>query len=94
MNLGIALLLFGLLLGQAAHAGEKENRRPRWVIMATIIDLTTNHRVAQSQLEGRALEFDTPDQCMSIVARVHTVADHNLATVLTCRKVESKDIEL
>ena len=39
----LTALLYGLLVGQAADAQEGSNQYPRWVIVATIIELHCRH---------------------------------------------------
>jgi hypothetical protein len=81
------VFLFGLLLGQCAHAEKADVQRPHWVIIATFIDRTTGEKLAQNQLRSPGLEFADAVTCKSIVDRIHPVARENVATVLTCQKV-------
>jgi hypothetical protein len=88
MKVATALVfLFGLLVGQCAHAEKADGQRPHWVIVATFIDRTTGKKLAQNQLRSPGLEFADAVTCKSIVDRIHPVARENVATVLTCRKV-------
>jgi hypothetical protein len=88
MKVATALVfLFGLLVGQCAHAQKADVQRPHWVIIATFIDRTTGKKLAQSQLRGSELQFADAVTCKSIVDRIHPTESDQVATVLTCRKV-------
>jgi hypothetical protein len=46
--MAIALvLLWGLLVSQCGHAEEAKSPGPQWVIVVTIIDLTTGERLKE-----------------------------------------------
>ena len=81
------VLLFGFLVSQCAHAEESNLLRPRWVIIATIIDRTTGEQLGQTKLGNSGLVFDDPAQCKSIIRKVHPITSVNVTAVLTCLKV-------
>jgi hypothetical protein len=88
MKVATALvLLFGVLVGQCAHAEQADIQRPHWVIVATFIDRTTGKKLAQNQLRDPQLEFADAVTCKSIVDRVRPAVSGAVVTVLTCRKV-------
>ena len=80
------LLSFGLLLGQDVHA-EQGVQRARWVIIATLTDRTTGAPIKEVEL-GPELEFADPVECKAVVDKVKPVQTDQIATVLTCRRIE------
>jgi hypothetical protein len=62
-------------------------RRPHWVIILTVTDLTTGAHFEKRELDA-SLQFDDPVQCRSIVAKVGLIpATEHYAGALRCRKV-------
>jgi hypothetical protein len=86
------VLLCGSLISMCAQADDAKGTRPRWVIILTVTDTTTGTRVEQDL--DPELEFDDPVKCDSILARVRPIPmSGNLASALTCRKVEREDVD-
>jgi hypothetical protein len=82
------VLLCGSLVSTCAHADDAKVTQPHWAIFLTITDLTTGAQLVQDELDSR-LEFDDPNKCKSIVARVGPIpTSGDFAAALTCRKVE------
>ena len=83
----VFVLLFGLLIGQCAHAEGPRVQRSHWVIIATIIDRTTGQQIKQGRLEGSDLEFEDKTSCQSILDKVAPIPSDFFKVVLTCHKV-------
>ena len=95
MNKALALvLLLGVLLSVCSHAGAAEIVHPRWVIVLTVTDLTTGTKLEQRELDPR-LQFDDLGHCKSVVAKAGPIpsSDH-FGAVITCLKVQRKEVTL
>jgi hypothetical protein len=86
MKMAMALVLFGLLVGQFAQAEEPDPQRPHWIIVVTVVDRDTGQPLQQSKLGGPELEFESAAHCKSILEKIEPFKSEQLATVLTCRK--------
>jgi hypothetical protein len=75
------------MLCQYTQGNEVQVARPRWVIIATIIDQVTGERVKQQRLPGTELQFDDAASCKAVLDEVSPVHDERLVVELTCRKV-------
>jgi hypothetical protein len=80
-------LLCGLLVDQGVNAREPKIQRPHWIIIATIIDWSTDEQLKHGKLPGPELVFDDPRECKSIVDAVHLIPNEHVDVVLTCQKV-------
>jgi hypothetical protein len=97
MKVATALILvWGLLVNESAHAEKPKIPRPRWVTVATVIDMITGERLGELELAGSAeREFDDPIQCGSAARKVGPLfANNHTAVVLTCRKVGPPEVNL
>jgi hypothetical protein len=83
----VLVVLSGLLAAQFARAEEPDDQRPRWAIVATIVDRTTGQPLQQVVLGGPELEFEDASQCTSILNRIHPVLPEGLSIILTCREL-------
>lgn len=83
----VLVVLSGLLAAQFACVEEPDGRRPRWVIVATIVDRTTSQPLQQVVLGGPELEFEDAPHCTSILNRIHPVVPEGVSIILTCRKL-------
>jgi hypothetical protein len=84
-------LLCGLLAGQPVAEAPKIER-PHWVIVATVIDLSTGAALRQSVIEGAGMKFDDPGECESILHKVPTVLTDRVAVILTCARVGPDEV--
>ena len=81
-----ALLLYAFSVPQYVRAEEPDISRPRWVIIATVIDKTTGNPILQTELNGKELMFDSAAKCNYILQRIHPVSDEHLTVILRCLK--------
>ena len=83
----VLVVLSGLLAAQFARVQEPDGQRPRWVIVATIVDRTTGQPLQQVVFGGPELEFEDAPHCTSILNRIHPVVPEDVSIILTCRKL-------
>jgi len=88
------VVLSGFLAGQVAHAEQPDSPRPRWIIVATIIDRTTGQQLGQSKLGGPELEFEDAARCKSMLEKLHPVENEHVGAVLTCEKLPGRAVTL
>jgi len=82
-----SVLALGLLLSMCTHARAAQVVRSRWVIVLTLIDLSTGKKLEERKLDPR-LQFDDLRECKSVLSLVGPIASSNhFGAVLTCRKV-------
>jgi hypothetical protein len=86
-----AWVLCAFAVGQYVPAEEPDTPRPRWVIIATVIERSTGKPIAQTQLAGRELEFDSAAQCNFILQKIRPVADERVAVILKCSQVAAAE---
>jgi hypothetical protein len=82
-----ALVLCAFAVGQYVPAEEPDSSRPRWVIIATVIDRSTSKPIGEKELAGRELEFDSAAQCNFVLQKVQAVSNEHVAVILKCSKV-------
>ena len=86
----VLIVVSALLAGQSVRAEEPDSQRPRWVIVATVVDRTTRQPLQQGVLEGPELKFEDAAHCKSILDRMHPVVPEGVAVILTCRKLPAE----
>jgi hypothetical protein len=85
-------VLSGFLAGQPAHTQEPDDRRPHWIVVATIIDRTTGRRLRQVKLGGPELEFEDAARCKTMLEKIRPVENEDVAAVLTCEKLPGRAV--
>jgi hypothetical protein len=86
-----ALVLYAFAVGRYVPAEEPDTSRPRWVIIATVIDRSTGKPIGERELEGRELEFDSAAQCNLVLQKVQPVSNEHVAVILKCSKAAAPE---
>jgi hypothetical protein len=89
-----AMLLCAFALGPRGHAEEPETSRPRWVIIATVVDRSTGKTLRKNKLAGPELEFADPARCKSVLDLIPPVGDDRVVVLLQCREIAPTEANL